>query len=129
MNKLPKRLKNWVWVIVGLIVALGFLFIALIIFFIIWLAGVIQSSDTTTQVIDTAKQQVTETQVPDLNTNPLDYIQNGEVNTTKLQQYVESLSPDQLLVFVPEFRQEMNQLLESGKLLQEQANALLQLLP
>lgn len=131
-SKLPKPSKKaiiWVAAIAGVV---GLLIIGLLIAGGIWLFSLISSSDTASQVTDMAKQsatQVVEGQLEGVQTDPLAFIQNGQVDTAALQEQVQALSPQQLILFTQQFTSQVNQLLESGQLAQEQANQLLQLIP
>lgn len=131
-HKLPRPTKKSFLIAGAVLVALGLLLLGLVIAFIVWLVGVISSSDTTNQVIDSAQQatnQVVEDQLQGVDTNPLNYIVDGTVDTSQLEQTIQSLSPQQLVLFTQQFTTQVNQLLESGQIVQEQATQLLQLLP
>lgn len=131
-HKLPRPAKKTIiWVAVG-IALFGLLLLGLLIALIVWLASVISSSDTTTQVIDSTEQatsQVVQDNLVGIETDPLSYIQNGQVNTVALEEQVKSLSPDQIILFTQQFTAQVNELLETGQIVQEQANQLLGIVP
>jgi len=131
-HKLPKPTKKGLGIAIAIVIGLGLLLLGLFIALVIWLVNVIGSSDTTSQVIDSAQQatnQVVENQLQGVDTNPLNYIVDGTVDTSQLEQTIQSLSPQQLVLFTQQFTTEVNQLLESGQIVQEQATQLLNLLP
>lgn len=131
-HKLPRPAKKTIIWVVAIIGVIGLVLVGLIIALIVWLVSVITSSDTATQVIDTAQQtttQVVQDNLQGVQTDPLAYIENGQVNTTALEEQVKALSPDQLILFTQQFTDQVNQLLESGQIVQEQANQFLQIIP
>lgn len=131
-SKIPRPSKKaFIWIAVAVTV-FGLLMIGLIVAFVIWIVSVISSSDTTTQVTDMAREattQVVEGQLEGVQTDPLAYIQEGQIDTTALQEQVQALSPQQLVLFTQQFTDQVNKLRESGQLAQEQAAQLLQVIP
>lgn len=116
-------------VIIGvIIVTLVGLFIALA----IWLFNVVMDSGAGDAVVESAQQattQIVEDQLQGIQTDPLAYVVNGEIDTSSLQEQIEALSPQQLVLFTQEFTTQVNELVETGQLVQEQADALTSLLP
>lgn len=125
-DKLPKKSKKILGIAIAVLVILVIVVAGLLIALIIWLTNSLSNADAVTQTIDKAKE-VTSRQIQ--GANPQDYIQNGQVNADKLREHIKSLSPEHLIVFTTQFNEQITKLVESGQLLQSQAEQLQQVLP
>lgn len=108
-------------VVGGIILILTVSFIALT----IWLVDTV-TSDPVTQT----SNSITETAQSAIQGVNLDeYVQNGQVNVTALEDQLRLLSPEQLLIAAEPVRSRINQWVEQGLLIQSDAERLQQLLP
>lgn len=124
-HKLRIPRKRTIVIILAILAGIGLLLLAGFIALIIWLVGLINPPEVQ-QAVDTV-QQVGNNLLQGFNLN--DYIQNGTVNTDTLQQQINTIPQDQLPQWSEQVRSQTNQLVDSGQLIQSEADKILNLLP
>lgn len=126
VGKLKMPSKKAILIVVGIISLIGLLVLAGIIALIIWLVSLI-NPDTVSETASNV-QNVTQEVLPQI--NPQAFIEsNGQVDVQALQEQISSLPPAQVALWAEAFRTQVNQLLEQGQIVQEQAEQLLNVLP
>lgn len=124
-KNIKKPTKKTIFIILA-VVGASILFITIgFIALIIWLVNTVTSdpvTQTTNSITETAQNAIQ-------GVNLDEYVQDGQVNVTALEQQIRSLSPEQLLVAAEPVRSQINDWVEQGLLIQSEAERLQQLLP
>jgi predicted PurR-regulated permease PerM len=117
--------KRTIFVIFAVVGTICMLLLAGLIALIIWLIGVINGpsiNDTVNTV-----QQISTDVLQGFNLN--EYIQNGSVNIDTFQQQLNTIPQEQLPQWSEQVRSQTRQLVDSGQLIQSEADKILNLLP
>ncbi len=118
--------KKVIFIVLGIVSFFGMLVLIAVVALIIWIAGLI-TPNTITETANSV-QEVSRSVVQ--NVNPQQFIEaNGQINVQELEEQIRSLPPDQLTQWAGSFRDQVNQLLRQGEIVQSQADQLLNLLP
>jgi cell division protein FtsI/penicillin-binding protein 2 len=122
--KMPR--KKTILIIVGIISFITFLILALFIALIIWFVGLF-NSDQARETVNSAQSMSQSIVQP---VNPQSYIDsNGQVDTRSLQEKVNSFPESQVVQWSESFRIQVIELLTQGKIIQSQADQLLNIIP
>lgn len=118
--------KKAIFIVAGIVSFIGILILIAIIALIIWIVGLI-TPNTITETTNSV-QEVSRSVVQTV--NPEQFIDaNGQVEVQVIEEQIRSLPPAQLTQWADSFRDQVNQLLRQGEIVQSQADQLLNLLP